>query len=95
MRVGIRGGDSRGRDRFPWPGLRLPKHRVFRGTDTILGREVAIKALHQQFTPAEQASGAVNQIDARSDVFSLGAVLAVILMGRFRRSPVERRKRPA
>jgi eukaryotic-like serine/threonine-protein kinase len=34
------------------------------------------------FMPPEQAAGAVGKIDARSDVFGLGAVLAVILTGR-------------
>ncbi len=34
------------------------------------------------FMPPEQAVGAVTKIDARSDVFGLGAVLAVILTGR-------------
>ncbi len=34
------------------------------------------------FMPPEQALGAVGKIDARSDVFGLGAVLAVILTGK-------------
>ena len=34
------------------------------------------------FMPPEQAAGAVSSIDARSDVFGLGAILAVILTGR-------------
>jgi tetratricopeptide (TPR) repeat protein len=34
------------------------------------------------FMPPEQAVGAVHQIDTRSDVFGLGAILAVILTGR-------------
>jgi predicted ribosomally synthesized peptide with SipW-like signal peptide len=34
------------------------------------------------FMPPEQAVGAVGKVDARSDVFGLGAVLAVILTGR-------------
>jgi hypothetical protein len=34
------------------------------------------------FMPPEQAIGAVDQVDARSDVFGLGAILAVILSGR-------------
>jgi serine/threonine protein kinase len=34
------------------------------------------------FMPPEQAVGAVSSIDARSDVFGLGAILAVILTGR-------------
>ena len=33
------------------------------------------------YMPPEQAIGAVDQIDARSDVFGLGAILAVILTG--------------
>jgi formylglycine-generating enzyme required for sulfatase activity/tRNA A-37 threonylcarbamoyl transferase component Bud32 len=34
------------------------------------------------FMPPEQALGAINKIDARSDVFGLGAILAVILTGK-------------
>src|SRR5262249_3570393 len=34
------------------------------------------------FMPPEQAAGAVGQIDTRSDVFGLGALLCVILTGR-------------
>ena len=34
------------------------------------------------FMPPEQAIGAVDQIDARSDVFGLGAILCVILTGK-------------
>ncbi len=34
------------------------------------------------FMPPEQAVGAVGQIDARSDVFGLGAILAVVLTGK-------------
>src|SRR5262249_3876621 len=34
------------------------------------------------FMPPEQAAGAVSSIDRRSDVFGLGAVLAVVLTGR-------------
>jgi serine/threonine protein kinase len=34
------------------------------------------------FMPPEQAVGAIGKIDARSDVFGLGAILAVILTGR-------------
>ncbi|MFO0843789.1 MAG: serine/threonine-protein kinase [Gemmataceae bacterium] len=33
------------------------------------------------FMPPEQAAGAVGKVDARSDVFGLGAILAVILTG--------------
>jgi tetratricopeptide (TPR) repeat protein len=43
------------------------------------------------FMPPEQAAGAVGKIDARSDVFGLGAILAVILTGEppFRGASVE------
>ncbi len=43
------------------------------------------------FMPPEQAVGAINRIDARSDVFGLGAILAVILTGKppFSASSVE------
>jgi tetratricopeptide (TPR) repeat protein len=34
------------------------------------------------FMPPEQAIGAVDQVDARSDVFGLGSILCVILIGR-------------
>src|SRR5437763_12315976 len=34
------------------------------------------------YMPPEQAIGAVDQVDARSDVFGLGAILCVILTGR-------------
>ena len=34
------------------------------------------------FMPPEQAIGAVNQVDARSDVFGLGAILCVVLTGK-------------
>ncbi len=34
------------------------------------------------YMPPEQAVGAIDEIDARSDVFSLGAVLCVVLTGR-------------
>src|SRR5205085_11139114 len=34
------------------------------------------------YMPPEQAVGAVNQVDARSDVFGLGAILCAVLTGR-------------
>src|SRR5262249_45179961 len=34
------------------------------------------------FMPPEQAAGALGKVDARSDVFGLGAILAVILTGK-------------
>ena len=43
------------------------------------------------YMPPEQAIGAINKVDARSDVFGLGAILAVILTGKppFAASSVE------
>ena len=43
------------------------------------------------YMPPEQAIGAINKVDARSDVFGLGAILAVILTGKppFMASSVE------
>ena len=34
------------------------------------------------YMPPEQAIGAIHKVDARSDVFGLGAILAVILTGK-------------
>jgi tetratricopeptide (TPR) repeat protein/tRNA A-37 threonylcarbamoyl transferase component Bud32 len=47
---------------------------LFTQTGSVLGTPA--------FMPPEQAAGAVTTIDRRSDVFGLGAVLAVILTGR-------------
>ena len=47
---------------------------LFTQAGTVLGTPA--------FMPPEQAAGAVGKIDARSDVFGLGAILAVILTGR-------------
>jgi serine/threonine-protein kinase len=47
------------------------------GSDTQAGSVLGTPA----FMPPEQAVGAVGKIDARSDVFGLGAILAVILTG--------------
>ncbi|MFO0841678.1 MAG: hypothetical protein U0797_04650 [Gemmataceae bacterium] len=53
---------------------------------SLRGGEAATQAGSVLGTPAymppEQAAGAITQIDARSDVFGLGAVLAAVLTGR-------------
>jgi tetratricopeptide (TPR) repeat protein len=48
------------------------------GSETQAGSVLGTPA----FMAPEQAIGAVDQVDARSDVFGLGAILAVILTGR-------------
>src|SRR5262249_6781999 len=48
------------------------------GSETQAGSVLGTPA----FMPPEQALGAVGRIDARSDVFGLGAILAVILTGK-------------
>jgi serine/threonine protein kinase len=57
------------------------------GSHTQAGSMVGTPA----FMPPEQAVGAINKVDARSDVFGLGAILAVILTGKppFATSSVE------
>jgi len=48
------------------------------GSDTMTGALIGTTA----FIPPEQAAGAKSQIDCRSDVFGLGAILCVILTGK-------------
>src|SRR5204863_7335044 len=51
--------------------------RGWDGADTQAGSAVGTPA----FMPPEQAAGELEKIDQRSDVFGLGALLAVILTG--------------
>ena len=57
--------------------LRL-RYRPLRRAATQTGRVMGTLA----YMPPEQAGGEIAKIDARSDVFSLGAVLCVLLTGR-------------
>jgi serine/threonine protein kinase len=59
-------------------GLRIRSLRETDGSLTQAGSVLGTPA----YMPPEQALGAVLKIDARSDVFGLGAVLAVILTGK-------------
>jgi tetratricopeptide (TPR) repeat protein len=58
----------------PEPGVRPLRDGTFTQAGSVLGTPA--------FMPPEQAAGAVGQVDARSDVFGLGAILAVILTGK-------------
>lgn len=59
------------------PGTLVQSFRDSDGSFTQAGSVLGTPA----YMPPEQAVGAVGKIDARSDVFGLGAVLAVILTG--------------
>ena len=59
------------------PGTVVQSLRDSGGSETQAGSVLGTPA----FMPPEQAVGAVGKIDARSDVFGLGAILAVILTG--------------
>jgi serine/threonine-protein kinase len=54
--------------------------RSLRDADVIVTQAGSVLGT-PAFMPPEQAAGAVNKIDARSDVFGLGGILAVILTG--------------
>jgi tetratricopeptide (TPR) repeat protein len=58
-------------------GTQIRSLRESDGSHTQAGSVLGTPA----FMPPEQAVGAVGKVDARSDVFGLGAVLAVILTG--------------
>jgi tetratricopeptide (TPR) repeat protein len=60
------------------PATEIRSLRELDGPETQAGSVLGTPA----FMPPEQAIGAVEQIDERSDVFGLGAILAVILGGR-------------
>ncbi|MEO2088590.1 MAG: hypothetical protein ABGY75_03710, partial [Gemmataceae bacterium] len=60
------------------PGTVVQSLRDSDGSETQAGSVLGTPA----FMPPEQAVGAVGKIDARSDVFGLGAILAVILTGK-------------
>jgi tetratricopeptide (TPR) repeat protein len=55
--------------------------RSLRDTDDLFTQAGSVLGT-PAFMPPEQAAGAVGTIDRRSDVFGLGAVLAVVLTGR-------------
>jgi serine/threonine protein kinase len=55
--------------------------RSLRDSDDLLTQAGSVLGT-PAFMPPEQAIGAIDQIDARSDVFGLGGVLAAILTGR-------------
>jgi eukaryotic-like serine/threonine-protein kinase len=59
-------------------GTEIRSTRESDGSETEAGSVLGTPA----FMPPEQAVGAIGKIDARSDVFGLGAILAVILTGR-------------
>jgi tetratricopeptide (TPR) repeat protein len=54
--------------------------RSLRGSDDLLTQAGSVLGT-PAYMPPEQAAGAVGRIDRRSDVFGLGAVLAVVLAG--------------
>ncbi len=58
-------------------GTKIQSTRDSDGSETQAGSVLGTPA----FMPPEQAIGAIDQIDARSDVFGLGAILTVTLTG--------------
>jgi tetratricopeptide (TPR) repeat protein len=72
-----RRGPERLESEYPTLGTEIRSQRGSDGSLTLAGSVLGTPA----FMPPEQAIGAVDQIDARSDVFGLGAILAVILTG--------------
>jgi tetratricopeptide (TPR) repeat protein len=62
----------------PTVGTEIRTQRDSDGSETQAGSVLGTPA----YMPPEQAIGAVDRIDARSDVFGLGAILLVILTGR-------------
>jgi formylglycine-generating enzyme required for sulfatase activity/tRNA A-37 threonylcarbamoyl transferase component Bud32 len=71
-------GTRRGPDESEDTGTAIQSLRASDSAFTQAGSVLGTPA----FMPPEQAIGAINKIDARSDVFGLGAILAVILTGK-------------
>jgi tetratricopeptide (TPR) repeat protein len=75
--LGPRDGESADDPDETWGATEIRSLRDSDGPFTQAGSVLGTPA----FMPPEQAAGAVGKVDARSDVFGLGAILAVILTG--------------
>jgi len=74
--LGLRSGEARDPEETTG-GTQVGSSRESDGSFTQAGSVLGTPS----FMPPEQAAGAVGKIDSRSDVFGLGAILAVILTG--------------